>query len=453
MGPPHISDDLLSAYLDGAVSEDERRLVEAALRSDAETAWRLNALQQTVLMLRALPQVKLPRAYSLTALLAAEQAAAAGMSSGATMESLPGAAHRPPAIPRRESAAARRQSARRGFWEALGAFFGSGNMALRNSAAAAFALFVVLLVGSQALVGTARIDSEAAPREMSTAAEMPLATAPTSVAVAAAGVQIESTPASVDEATPLVEAAPAQAASVADSARTASEESAAQPAAQEAAPTAMVADSPGAMEEAPMAETSSAAMAAAMAAPPGMGAEGMGGGNGGGPAAAPMPGLPAEASGGGEAMTGLDVAMAESAAGVAAVASSARVAPATAAPTPAAAETAPAAQAITPSVSADSAAPVANTNADGAAASAKSAPATAMPATVAPAAQAYAASTEAAVDLAPAAASASDAVYSSRAWGMSWLTAAALTAGGLALLLALLWVLSRRAPTQSTPRT
>ena len=36
---------------------------------------------------------------------------------------------------------------------------------------------------------------------------------------------------------------------------------------------------------------------------------------------------------------------------------------------------------------------------------------------------------------------------------MSWLTAAALTAGGLALLLALLWVLSRRAPTQSTPRT
>ena len=448
MGPPHISDDLLSAYLDGAVSEDERRLVEAALRSDAETAWRLNALQQTVLMLRALPQVKLPRAYSLTALLAAEQAAAAGMSSGATMESLPGAAHQPPAIPRRESAAARRQSARRGFWEALGAFFGSGNMALRNSAAAAFALFVVLLVGSQALVGTARIDSEAAPREMSTAAEMPLATAPTSVAVAAAGVQIESTPASVDEATPLVEAAPAQAASVADSARTAGEESAAQPAAQEAAPTAMVADSPGAMEEAPMAETSSAAMAAAMAAPPGMG-----GGIGGGPAAAPMPGLPAEASGGGEAMTGLDVAMAESAAGVAAVASSARVAPATAAPTPAAAETAPAAQAITPSVSADSAAPVANTNADGAAASAKNAPATAMPATVAPAAQAYAASTEAAVDLAPAAASASDAVYSSRAWGMSWLTAAALTAGGLALLLALLWVLSRRAPTQSTPRT
>ena len=449
MGPPHISDDLLSAYLDGAVSEDERRLVEAALRSDAETAWRLNALQQTVLMLRALPQVKLPRAYSLTALLAAEQAAAAGMSSGATMESLPGAAHRPPAIPRRESAAARGQSARRGFWEALGAFFGSGNMALRNSAAAAFALFVVLLVGSQALVGTARIDSEAAPREMSTAAEMPLATAPTSVAVAAAGVQIESTPASVDEATPLVEAAPAQAASVADSARTAGEESAA----QEAAPAAMMAASPGAMEEAPMAETSSAAMAAAMAAPPGMGGEGMGGGIDGGPAAVQMPGLPAEASGGGEAMTGLDVAMAESAAGVAAVASSARVAPATAAPTPAAAETAPAAQAITPSVSADSAAPVANTNADGAAASAKSAPATAMPATVAPAAQAYAASTEAAVELAPAAASASDAVSSSRAWGMSWLTAAALTAGGLALLLALLWVLSRRAPTQSTPRT
>ena len=60
-----IADELLSAYLDGEVTAQERAQVERALAHDPETAWRLESLQQTVTLVKALPRVSLPRSFTL----------------------------------------------------------------------------------------------------------------------------------------------------------------------------------------------------------------------------------------------------------------------------------------------------------------------------------------------------------------------------------------------------
>lgn len=74
---PHsqITDELLSAYIDGNVSESERSLIESATQHDREVAWRLETLRQTVQLLRALPQIALPRSFSVEAVLASERGA------------------------------------------------------------------------------------------------------------------------------------------------------------------------------------------------------------------------------------------------------------------------------------------------------------------------------------------------------------------------------------------
>ena len=60
-----IADELLSAYLDGEVTAQERAQVERALAQDSETAWRLASLQQTVTLVKALPRASLPRSFTL----------------------------------------------------------------------------------------------------------------------------------------------------------------------------------------------------------------------------------------------------------------------------------------------------------------------------------------------------------------------------------------------------
>ncbi len=72
---PHIPDEMLSAYLDGAVSADERENIELALQGNAELKWRLETLRQTVLLLRALPAAQSHRNFSLETILAAERTA------------------------------------------------------------------------------------------------------------------------------------------------------------------------------------------------------------------------------------------------------------------------------------------------------------------------------------------------------------------------------------------
>jgi hypothetical protein len=63
---PTISDEMLSAYLDGEVTPQERLQIERAAAQDADTAWRLASLQQTVALVKALPRVSLPRSFTLS---------------------------------------------------------------------------------------------------------------------------------------------------------------------------------------------------------------------------------------------------------------------------------------------------------------------------------------------------------------------------------------------------
>lgn len=61
-----LSDECLSAYLDGRLSETERRRVEARLAADPQAARRLEQLRYTVETLKAVPRVPLPRAFTLS---------------------------------------------------------------------------------------------------------------------------------------------------------------------------------------------------------------------------------------------------------------------------------------------------------------------------------------------------------------------------------------------------
>ncbi|HIC96556.1 TPA: hypothetical protein EYP12_08040 [Candidatus Bipolaricaulota bacterium] len=62
----HISDELLSAYLDGEVTAVERAQIERGLVTDPQLAWRLEMLRQTVSLLNGLPRVPVPRAFTLS---------------------------------------------------------------------------------------------------------------------------------------------------------------------------------------------------------------------------------------------------------------------------------------------------------------------------------------------------------------------------------------------------
>jgi len=61
-----IPDELLSAYLDGEVSERERIQVEAVIAADPQSARRLASLRRTVQMVQDMPRVPVPRAFTLS---------------------------------------------------------------------------------------------------------------------------------------------------------------------------------------------------------------------------------------------------------------------------------------------------------------------------------------------------------------------------------------------------
>ncbi len=126
-----ITDELLSAYIDNAVTAQERKLVEAASAADAEIAWRLDSLRQTVNLLHGLPEIPLPRSFVLQ--------------ESQVMEAAP---------PRRP--ASRAQSGSTSFLDRFSrgwrSFWQPGNPVLRNAAAAALVLLLVL-AGGDALLG------------------------------------------------------------------------------------------------------------------------------------------------------------------------------------------------------------------------------------------------------------------------------------------------------------
>lgn len=61
-----VTDELLSAYIDGEVTPEERIAVEQAIERDPEMALRLRALRQTIALLSELPRAPLPRTFTLS---------------------------------------------------------------------------------------------------------------------------------------------------------------------------------------------------------------------------------------------------------------------------------------------------------------------------------------------------------------------------------------------------
>jgi anti-sigma factor RsiW len=59
-------DELLSAYIDGALSPREQARLEAQLAQDADLRARLESLQRTVALVRGMPPVQAPRNFLLT---------------------------------------------------------------------------------------------------------------------------------------------------------------------------------------------------------------------------------------------------------------------------------------------------------------------------------------------------------------------------------------------------
>ncbi|MBE2238858.1 MAG: zf-HC2 domain-containing protein [Caldilineaceae bacterium] len=135
---PEITDELLSAYIDDALSESERALVEQAAGEDRTIAWRLTTLRETVQLLHTLPVLQAPRAFALTAELlgqaTSEHAVAAG---AATIDRTP----RPPRGQAATSPGAwtRWVAGWRQFWQA-------GSPIWRNAMATSMAALLVLLM-------------------------------------------------------------------------------------------------------------------------------------------------------------------------------------------------------------------------------------------------------------------------------------------------------------------
>ncbi len=232
----HITDELLSAYLDDAVSDQERQLIERAVASDNDVAWRLESLRQTVALLSTLPELSLPRSF----VLSPEHLQAGGNTVAARPPQQAAPVSRPAARTTERDTGAPEA----GWWEEFLAgwrdFWQAGNVALRNAAAVSLVLMLALFGGS-AYLGTAarEVQIASAPAASESAAES-VAVAPTAPAQTGPTESVEE---SVEESvTESVEdAAPAQAPAAAD-ARTASDtandEAAQEPVEQPPAPEA-----------------------------------------------------------------------------------------------------------------------------------------------------------------------------------------------------------------------
>jgi anti-sigma factor RsiW len=68
--------DLLSAYLDGALSDADRAALEARLQADAELRAALEELRTTVALIKGLPTLRAPRSFTLTPEMVGERSTA-----------------------------------------------------------------------------------------------------------------------------------------------------------------------------------------------------------------------------------------------------------------------------------------------------------------------------------------------------------------------------------------
>jgi len=136
---PQINEELLSAYLDNEVTEEERSLVEAAIAADPAIAWQTNSLRATIHLLQELPPLALPRSFAIEAIIADSQA----------LEAVPTTEPTPLATRNRTAAARSSTAPQYNWWQWLQQIWQGGDLYLRNAAAVALTLLVVLFVSDQ----------------------------------------------------------------------------------------------------------------------------------------------------------------------------------------------------------------------------------------------------------------------------------------------------------------
>lgn len=138
-----IDEDLISAYVDGDVTAEERRRVEAAMAANEQVAWEVNTLRQTVELLQDMPRVALPRSFVLTE----DQVAEVVQARRSPARAPSAAAVEAPAESR--SWTSRDRSALRifdSFKQALLGFLKGGNPLFRNAAALAAVLLLLVVL-------------------------------------------------------------------------------------------------------------------------------------------------------------------------------------------------------------------------------------------------------------------------------------------------------------------
>ncbi len=132
-----VDEDLVAAYVDGDVTTEERHRVEAAMAASEQVAWEVNTLRRTVELLQDLPSVPPPRSFTLTedqvADVLQERRALAKINA-----SPPSEVEAPPQSP----------------WDRFLNFLNGGDLALRNAAALAAVLLLLVFVAETGLQRT-----------------------------------------------------------------------------------------------------------------------------------------------------------------------------------------------------------------------------------------------------------------------------------------------------------
>ena len=139
---PPINEELLSAYLDNEVTDEERSLVETAIATDPAIAWQVESLRQTIHLLQELPALVLPRTFTLEAVIADAKRQEAF--SPSVQNSVQGIGKKP-AMAKQVS----KEEQASDWWQWFQQIWQGGNLQLRNGAALAFTLMFVLLVSNR----------------------------------------------------------------------------------------------------------------------------------------------------------------------------------------------------------------------------------------------------------------------------------------------------------------
>ncbi len=153
-----VDEELVAAYIDGDVTTEERRRVEAAMATDEQVAWEVNTMRQTVELLQDLPAVPLPRSFVLT-----EDQVADVLLERRSRAPTPPA----PTPPTQEPADSP--------WQRFLRFLNGGDLALRNAAALAAVLLVLFYVAEVQLQQNQTGTPDGAGEQLSQAPSAPQA--------------------------------------------------------------------------------------------------------------------------------------------------------------------------------------------------------------------------------------------------------------------------------------